>query len=63
MAEAKNVNFVLVPSALPSSFICGLQDPDGNLVYPHRPSDVRSLANEAIVCHYLTKEQCMHVHD
>lgn len=36
---------------------------ESNLVYPCRPSDVRSLANKAIVCNYLIKEECMHVHD
>lgn len=61
-AEAKSVNFVLVPSALSSSFICGIQDPDGEQPCLST-SDVRSLANEAIVCHYLIKEECMHVLD
>lgn len=31
------------------------------LVYPHIPPDIRLLANEAPVCHYLIKEDCIHV--
>lgn len=36
---------------------------ENNLVCPHRPSNIRSLSNEAIIFHYLIKEQCMCIHD
>lgn len=64
MTEANHGNFVPVLSALTPRCVDYRILMENNPVYPHRPSNVWSLAKKAIVCHYLFKEECsMHLHD
>lgn len=53
MTEANHGNFVLVPSALTPSFMCGLQDPDG---------EQHCISTQTIECNCLRKQLSVIIH-